>query len=308
MRTTARVSRLEIRPGHTDNYIVRQEFAQVSPCTFCFDRNKKVSIALIQRVASLASRTSLLNIHMRPYTHELHVITSGYSQPHIRITLTLQAQTDIIMWRSFVLLLVAQPTKLSRSMESFRAQASQYCFKYDASLTRIAVGVYTSDSDELLTFAAVDLPFAVNNEAKRQNTMEFLAIIFGLLLCWRTNKSDFHYNLHGDSISSLAWASKDRVNSKLARRGSIVYTTVSMHLNAQVAVTTHIPGKLNIIFDGLSRLLSPSDVGLDISLEYNACDDVTLLGFLHLCDPEATIDTIDDHIHVLTSCQQLLGA
>ena len=71
-----------------------------------------------------------------------------------------------------------------------------------------------------------------------------------------------------------------------------------MHLNAQVTVTTHIPGKLNII----------SDVGLDISLEYNACDDVTLLQFLQLCDMEATIDTIDDHIHVLTSCQQRLGA
>ena len=119
---------------------------------FCFDTSKKVSIALIQRVASLASRTSLLNRHMRPYTHELHGITSGYSQPHIRIALTLQAQTEIIMWRSFVLLLVAQPTKLSRSMESFRPQAPQYCFKYDASLTRIAVGVYTSVSDELLTF------------------------------------------------------------------------------------------------------------------------------------------------------------
>jgi hypothetical protein len=175
-------------------------------------------------------------------------------------------------------------------------------------LTRIAVGVYTSDSDELLTFAAVDLPFAVNNEAKRQNTMEFLAIIFGLLLCSRTRKSDFHYNLHGDSISSLAWASKDRVNSKLARRGNIVYTTLSMYLDANVAVTTHIPGKLNIVFDGLSRLLSPADVGLDISLEYNASDDHTLLQLLQLCDLEAPIDTIDEHIHVLTSCQQLLGA
>jgi hypothetical protein len=106
--------------------------------------------------------------------------------------------------------------------------------------------------------------------------MEFLAIIFGLILCWRTRKSEFHYNLHGDSISSLAWASKDRVNSKRARRGNIVYTTLSMHLDANVAVTTHIPGKLNIIFDGLSRLLSPADVGLDISLEYNARDDATL--------------------------------
>ena len=93
---------------------------------------------------------------MRPYTHELHVITSGYSQPQIKIEL----------------------------------------------------------------IAAVDLPFAVNSEARRQNTMKFLAIIFGLLLCWRITKSDFYYNLHGDSMSSLAWAENGRVNSTLARRNS----------------------------------------------------------------------------------------
>ena len=109
----------------------------------------------------------------------------------IKIELTLQAQSDIIMWRSFVLLLVAHPVKLSRSMGSFRLHPPQYCFKYDASLKRIAVGVYTADDDKLLVFAAVDLPFAVNNEARRQNTMEFLVIIFGLLLCWRTAKSTF---------------------------------------------------------------------------------------------------------------------
>ena len=64
-----------------------------------------------------------------------------------------------------------------------------------------------------------------------------------------------------------------------------------MHLDAKVAVTTRILGKLNIIFDGLSRLLSSADVGLDISLEYRARDDATILQFLQLCNPEATIDT-----------------
>jgi hypothetical protein len=81
-----------------------------------------------------------------------------------------------------------------------------------------------------------------------------------------------------------------------------------MHLDAKVAVKTHIPGKLNIIFDGLSRLLSPADLGLDISLQYNANDDIALLQLLQLCDPDAAIDTIAEHIHVLKSCQQLLGA
>ena len=273
---------------------------------FCFDTGKKVSIALIQRIASLASRTSLLNRHMRPYTHELHVITSGYTQPQIKIELTLLAQSDIIMWRSFVLLLISHPIQLTRSMESFRPHPPQYCFKYDASLKRIAVGVYTADNDELLVFAAVDLPFEVNSEARRQNTMEFLAIVFGLLLCWRTARSDFYYNLHGDSMSSLAWAENDRVNSKLARRGNIVFTTLSLHLNATVSVATHIPGKLNIIYDGLSRLLTPSELGLDSSLEYNASNDEQMLSCLRLCDPDAALDTIESHVNLLRTCQRLL--
>lgn len=34
------------------------------------------------------------------------------------------------------------------------------------------------------------------------------------------------------------------------------FTTILVHLNANVAETVHIPGKLNVIFDGLSMLLS----------------------------------------------------
>jgi hypothetical protein len=136
--------------------------------------------------------------------------------------------------------------------------------------------------------------------------MEFLVIICGLLPCWRTARSNFYYNLHGDSMSSLAWAENDRVNSALARRGNIVFTTLSMHLDATVAATTHIPGKLNIIYDGLSRLLTPSELGLDSSLEYNASNDKSMLEFLQLCDPDAALDTIESHVNLLRSCQHLL--
>ena len=273
---------------------------------FCFDTVTKISINHIQRIASLASRTSMLSRHMRPYTHELHIITSAYSNPHIRISLTLVAQSDILMWRSFVLLLVARPALLSRTLNSFRPQHPQYCFKYDASLFRIAVGVYTADTDLLLTFAAVDLPFVVNNEARRQNTMEFIAIIFGLLLCWRQGLTTFHYNLHGDSKSSLAWAQANRVNSMLARRGNIVFTTLSMHLDANVAEATHIPGTLNVVFDGLSRNVHPSELGLDVSKEYNAANDASMLSFLRLCDPDDPLDDITAHTNLLHRCTSLL--
>ena len=226
--------------------------------------------------------------------------------PNVRIRLTLLAQSDILMWRSYSLLLVARPTMLSRTLESFRPQAPQYTFKYDASLSRIATGVYTAESDLLLTFAAVDLPFNVTNEARRQNTMEFVAIVFGLLLCWRLQLSNFHYNLHGDSMSSLAWAQADRVNSVLARRGNIIFTTLSMHLDAHVAIATHIPGKLNVLYDRLSRHVPATDLDIDASKQYDASSDLALISVLQLCDPAADLPDITAHTKLLQHCQHLL--
>jgi hypothetical protein len=166
--------------------------------------------------------------------------------------------------------------------------------------------VYTADSDLLLTFAAVDLPFNVTNEARRQNTMEFLAIVFGLLLCWRLQLSNFHYNLHGDSMSSLAWAQADRVNSVLARRGNIIFTTLSMHLDAHVAIATHIPGKLNVLYDRLSRNAPAADLDIDASKEYNARSDIAFISMLQLCDPDADLPDITAHTQLLHHCQHLL--
>ena len=59
--------------------------------------------------------------------------------------------------------------------------SKKICIKYDASLTGLGVGLYNVSTDTLLTFAALQLPVEVNNESKRQNTMEFVAVIFGLL-------------------------------------------------------------------------------------------------------------------------------
>ena len=250
----------------------------------------------------------MLSPHMRSYTHELHTITGTYTKPHVRSSLTVLAQSDIMMWRSFALILLAEPTRLSRSMESFRPQDSVYCFKYDASLERIAVGVFLVGTDELVTFSAVNLPFKVNDEACRQNTMEFIAIVFGLLLCWRAQLTNFSYDLHGDSMSSLAWAKSSRVNSIIARRSNIVFTTLSMHLDSHVATTQHVPGHLNVVFDGLSRNKTPTEVGLDNSKLYSAATDSALIQFLQLCDPDDPLDSIDSHIALLCRCQELLSS
>ena len=273
---------------------------------FSFDPTEMVSISHIQRIASLISRASILSKHMRPYTYTLHAITSGYQQQHVRIHLSTLAQSDVLMWRSFVLTLIANPTKLSRSMESFRPQHATYSIKYDASLSGLGVGLYRLSDNCLLTYAALALPFVVTNESKRQNTMEFVAVVFGLLLAWRLNLTNFAYSLHGDSKSSLAWAKSDRVNSLLARSANIIFTTLSMHLNTTVSEIEHIPGHLNILFDGLSRNVSPTDLGLDPALQFPAVSDSVIVQFIQLCDPAVELTDMTSHTNLLHQCTQLL--
>jgi hypothetical protein len=136
--------------------------------------------------------------------------------------------------------------------------------------------------------------------------MEFLAIVFGLLLCWRLWLSNFHYNLHGDSMSSLAWAQADRVNSVFAQRGNIIFTTLSMHLDAHVAIATHIPGKLNVLYNRLSRNVSATDLDIDASKEYDARSGLAFISMLQLCDPDADLLDITVHTQLLRHCEHLL--
>jgi len=120
------------------------------------------------------------------------------------------------------------------------------------------------------------------------------------------NLLNFSYTLHGDNMSSLAWAKADRVNSTLARRANIVFTTVSMHINASLSDTQHIPGIMNVLFDGLSRHVSPTELGLDPTLMFNAADDVSILRFVQLCDPALELSDIASHNDLLHQCTMLL--
>ena len=272
---------------------------------FSFHPTDKISISHIQRLASLISRVSILSRHMRPYTHTLHSITSGYVYPHAKIHFSILAQSDIMMLRAFVFLLIANPSQLSRPMESFRQQPAQFIIRYDASLTGLGVGLYEVTNNRLVIYTALQLPFTVDNDSSNQNTMEFTAVVLGLLLAWRAKLSNFHYDLHGDNRSSLAWAKSDRINSVLARRANIIFTTISMHLNANLAETEHVPGVLNTVFDGLSCNVSPQELGLDPLLMYDATADGAIVQIVQLCNPADQLSDMTSHTALLRQCTSL---
>lgn len=71
--------------------------------------------------------------------------------------------------------------------------------------------------------------------------MLLVDVILGLLLSLRFQLNNFSYHLHGDnSVSLLTRAKADRINCTVARQANLVFTTVSMHLNATVAGTQEI--------------------------------------------------------------------
>ena len=145
----------------------------------------------------------------------------------------------------------------------------------------MGVGLYADQDKRLITYAALQLPFSVDSDSSNQNAMEFVAIVLGLLLAWRKKLNTFYYDLHGDNMSSLAWARSDRANSML-------------------------PGSMNIVFDGLSRNVSPEQLGLDPLLMYPTAADSIINEFIQLCNPAIQLTDMMLRTSLLKQCYRLL--
>jgi hypothetical protein len=70
--------------------------------------------------------------------------------------------------------------------------------------------------------------------------------------------------------------------------------------------TEHIPGSMNILFDGLSRNVSPEDLGLDPLLMFQTAGDEAVSQFIKLCNPTDQLSDMRSHTNLLRQCTNLL--
>ena len=182
------------------------------------------------------------------------------------------------------------------------------CIEYDASLTGLAAGisVYCSVSSQfsLLAYTAVPVPFPTDSDSSYQNTCEFFAVLLGLLLAHQHGLGDFRYHLFGDSRASLAWASTGRTPSLRARRANIAFSLLTLHLDCSLAQVTHVPGKENVVYDGLSRDETPAKLGLGPALQSHLAHPLATI--LSLCNPTLPISSPEDHLSLSASLLSLL--
>jgi hypothetical protein len=257
---------------------------------FMVNTRKAQSLHTMQALASRETRYATVCRHMRPFTAAFYAMTTQYgnSQSAMR-KMSVLAVMDVQMWRAFLCLLAFDERNYARSIESFRVQVPLFRIEYDASLTGLGIVISKRGGMQqdwtLVQYLGMQFPFTINGDSSYQNTCEFLAMCAGVFAIWLSGEQHFTYELIGDSMSSLKWSRSAYTKSCLARNSSIGLSLIAIKADAWLNWTTHIPGKQNIICDGLSRDCNFSHESLPVQCKVDVRHVHKIMDFLLLCDP-----------------------
>ena len=141
-----------------------------------------------------------------------------------------------------------------------------------------------------------------------QNTCEYLAMAAGVFMLYLLGHNHLVYDIVGDSMSSLKWSRTGYTKSVIARNASIGLSLLAIRIDATLNKTTHIPGKVNVTCDTLSRhpLAQIEElVGVPrLSLQHAE----RIREFLSACDPtQEPISGVDQHIILLQNFLRILS-
>lgn len=283
--------------------ISRRNLLKTIHAFFVCDVDKAVAMETVERMASYASRYAMLCRHMTPYTTALNACVKNYGgNRQDKRTLSRLARADVYMWRAFLMQLSLDEKSYARPLHTFAPRNPTILIEFDASLTGFGVGVSRFHAEtaavELIAYTGFEAPYSVTSNSSMQNTHEYMGVIIGLLLVLAGGdlvEPGFAYDIIGDSATSLSWCCHDRAKSAIARRADIGFSLLSVELDATLARSTHIPGKDNVVYDGLSRGKSGPEVGLPAGRQVFLAEDGPIMRFVHLCNPNLPEPTVAEH-------------
>jgi len=277
---------------------------------FSFNINEPITLHQVQVMASLASRYTQISVLMKVHVCALYEFQQTFRSHNARRKLTDSAHLEVLIWRAFLLSLRINPASFARPFSSFRVRPISHTIEYDASLTAMGVLVWKGDlvgPRTMLGFAVLPSPFVATTDSSFQNTYEYLAILLGLLLSKTLGLRDCVFAVLGDSRSSLAWVLKGRARSTLCRRASIGFSVLAVDVAASIYETKYVSSKDNVVCDGLSRGVHPSQLGLDERLWIQLPETSPSTQYVRQCNPLLPLDTwslVMDHMGL---CHQLLS-
>ena len=267
---------------------------------------EKISLRTMERLAAFASRYCLVARPMRPFVHHLHAFKNTFHRERKkteRRQLTTEARLDILMWRTFLIMMGLKRGSYWRKIESFAPQTPIGLLMYDSCLTGLGLRLYRIRSNgglQLVRVASIITPWKLNKMSKFQNTMEFSSVSTGFLIMAELGWRDIPLKIIGDSKASETWCAKERFRSTVARGAAMMYMTLGVEFGYWVEETEFVSGKDNVICDALSRR-SETDVGNGVKTA------ATLVAELKL-DPRALWETEESPfgLEMIKLCNPLL--
>jgi hypothetical protein len=273
--------------------IAKKNFLKIFYGFFTVKTESKVQVREMERLASWATRYTLVLRQMSPFTGVLYGSIQGFLNRDIYIDISSHAKLSIWMWRVVLCLLNLNELAFARSFSSFTPRTAEYMIGYDAAVgdgIGVSILEIKGGSEKLLGIGRVKFPYSLENNPRYQNLAEFTAVIVGCISLARKGVYGANIRLVGDNKTSLKWGKTERFKGVLSRCASIVYVLLCIKYDFQVVESVHIAGADNGLHDRLSRGVYPEDMGYrpqeTLELESDSC----VVGLLNLCDPNIQIE------------------
>lgn len=261
------------------------------------DFSQPMKVKTMQKLASLASRSSKINSYMKPFVNVLYAEYAGRGD-HVSFTLSVRAGRVICLLRVFLGLTAINRTKFSRPLSSFCTEIAEVTIEFDASLTGIGLLYFKNNNgtETLIGGGAVDtssLNFESN--AAYQNTAEFIAAVMGIRGLTHLNLKPRSVNLRGDSITALTWAETGKFKGELVGNAAVIFILQGLYRNITINKVIHLAAAENWRTDFLSRggtieklLERDPHLGLPKVIDLNG-DEI-----IQLCNPNVSTSSEKD--------------
>ena len=262
-----------------------------------------LSIRHFMKLASWASRYSIICRYMKPFTAYLYSISNQMNNLDARKPVTSPIYQIIRLWVMFLTLANLEPISFSRSLLSFEQQACTLVCNIDASLEGIGILLYhiAGTTRKIIAVVGFKTPYVLNKDSGYQNTMEFIAVVSTIFLCIHLGYRDTGLRLESDSISSISWSSRESFRSERALSAACIYISLMIKSGLVIAETEHLAGTLMTLSDPLSRGVSPEELGFDKNVIVDLSCIPIFVRIIQMMDPVLCAGNFnEDNDHIQT--------
>ena len=260
---------------------------------FKLERGQRITVKEVQRLASWASRYTLICRYMRPFTYYLYNAVKGRRQLQALIPVDGTLWMVIQLWQIFLVVAKLRPENFAKTIISFGVpRAAELWISYDASLTGVGFIIRGVDPSQtvnphhhVISAVSFDTPYELNGDSGFQNTMEFLAILFAMYRVKRLGYVDTRVHIIGDNTSSLHWCDKERFRGGRSNSPALAYIILGMEAQNEIVTSSFIKGEENIHCDKMSRGIRPRALGYSKEVCWDAHRDKDFVELVRLVDP-----------------------